>query len=86
MSEIFDVAVIGNGMIGAAASRYLSAAGLQVAAVGPSEPANWKTHEGAFASHYDEGRITPQLKTQALDIARSLPHQQSADARRASEG
>lgn len=58
MSEIFDVAVIGNGMIGAAASRYLSAAGLQVAAVGPSEPANWKTHEGAFASHYDEGRIT----------------------------
>ena len=58
MGEIFDVAVIGNGMIGAAASRYLSAAGLNVAAVGPSEPTDWKRHDGVFASHYDEGRIT----------------------------
>jgi len=54
----FDVAVIGNGMIGAAATRYLSAAGLRVAGIGPGEPENWKSHQGVFASHYDQGRIT----------------------------
>jgi len=58
MNRTYDVAVIGNGMIGAAATRHLSAMGLKVAAVGPAEPENWKTHEGAFASHYDQGRIT----------------------------
>jgi sarcosine oxidase len=54
----FDVAVIGNGMIGAAATRYLSATGLQVAGIGPGEPSDWKSHQGVFASHYDQGRIT----------------------------
>lgn len=58
MSTLFDIAVIGNGMIGAAASRYLSASGLRVAAIGPSEPENWQSHNGVFASHYDQGRIT----------------------------
>ncbi|MCB0063871.1 MAG: FAD-dependent oxidoreductase, partial [Caldilineaceae bacterium] len=43
---------------GAAASRYLRAAGLALAAVGPGEPADWKSHAGPFASHYDQGRIT----------------------------
>lgn len=54
----YDVAVIGNGMMGAAASRYLSKSGLTVAAIGPGEPADWQTHSGVFASHYDQGRIT----------------------------
>ncbi len=58
MNRIYDVAVIGNGMIGAAASRYLSAVGLRVAAIGPGEPEEWKSHQGVFASHYDQGRIT----------------------------
>lgn len=58
MNTIYDVAVIGNGLIGAAASRYLSVAGLQVAAIGPGEPLQWKSHQGVFASHYDQGRIT----------------------------
>lgn len=58
MSVNYDVAVIGNGMIGAAASRYLSSAGLSVVAIGPGEPDNWQTHQGVFASHYDQGRIT----------------------------
>ena len=53
-----DVAVIGNGLIGAAATRYLSAAGLRVAGIGPGEPQNWQSHQGVFASHYDQGRIT----------------------------
>lgn len=55
---MFDVIVIGKGMMGGAAARYLSEAGQQVALVGPDEPQNWRSHEGVFASHYDEGRIT----------------------------
>jgi sarcosine oxidase len=58
MGTIYDVAVVGNGMFGAAATRHLSARGLRVVAVGPDEPADWKTHKGVFASHYDQGRIT----------------------------
>lgn len=58
MTTEFDVAVVGNGLIGAAATRYLSAAGLRVAGVGPGEPADWQSHQGVFASHYDQGRIT----------------------------
>jgi sarcosine oxidase len=57
---MFDVAVIGIGMIGSAALRYLSqpATGLRVLGIGPAEPADWATHQGAFASHYDQARIT----------------------------
>lgn len=58
MSTTFDVAVIGNGMIGSAASRYLSAAGMSTLAIGPGEPDSWQSHQGVFASHYDQGRIT----------------------------
>ncbi|MBX3011440.1 MAG: FAD-dependent oxidoreductase [Caldilineaceae bacterium] len=58
MNTNFDVAVIGNGLIGAAATRYLSATGQRVAGIGPGEPADWKKHSGVFASHYDQGRIT----------------------------
>ena len=58
MHTIYDVAVVGNGMIGAAASRHLSARGLKVVAIGPSEPVDWQTYAGVFASHYDQARIT----------------------------
>lgn len=65
MNRLFDIAVIGNGMIGAAATRYLSAAGLQVAGIGPGEPADRKSHQGVFASHYDQGRITRMIDPDA---------------------
>ncbi|MEZ4708933.1 MAG: FAD-binding oxidoreductase [Caldilineaceae bacterium] len=55
---MYDAIVVGNGLIGSAATRYLSTAGLKVAAIGPGEPANWQAHPGVFASHYDQGRIT----------------------------
>jgi glycine/D-amino acid oxidase-like deaminating enzyme len=58
MDTIYDVIVVGNGMFGAAATRHLSARGSRVVAVGPDEPADWKTHDGVFSSHYDQGRIT----------------------------
>ena len=47
----YDVAVVGNGMFGAAATRHLSAQGLKVAAIGPAEPLDWQRHNGVFASH-----------------------------------
>ena len=58
MNTTYDVAVVGNGMFGAAATRHLSAQGLKVVAIGPSEPADWQTYNGVFSSHYDQGRIT----------------------------
>lgn len=56
-----DLAVIGRGLIGAAAARHLAAAGHAVALIGPDEPADRTSHPGPFASHHDEGRITRAL-------------------------
>jgi len=55
---MFDILVIGKGLFGSAAARYLSEKNPNIAVVGPDEPENWATHEGVFASHYDQGRIT----------------------------
>lgn len=56
---MYDFAVIGKGMIGSAAARYLSAQSDSVVLIGPDEPeGDWQEHEGVFASHYDQGRIT----------------------------
>jgi sarcosine oxidase len=54
----FDHIVIGKGLMGAAATRHLAMTGDRVAVIGPDEPADRSTHDGVFASHYDEGRIT----------------------------
>lgn len=61
MTTPYDVAVIGPGLVGAAALRHLSANGLRCVGIGPSEPLDWSSHEGVFASHYDSGRITRLL-------------------------
>jgi glycine/D-amino acid oxidase-like deaminating enzyme len=58
---MFDYLVIGKGLIGAAAARYLSQVSPNTAVIGPDEPADWRHHQGVFASHYDQGRITRQL-------------------------
>ena len=58
---MYDYAIIGKGMLGAAAARYLSSWSDSVALVGPSEPTDWETHQGVFSSHYDSGRITRVL-------------------------
>jgi sarcosine oxidase len=52
------LAVVGRGLIGAAAARHLCKMGHDVALVGPDEPADFAHHGGVFGSHYDEGRIT----------------------------
>ena len=53
-----DTAVVGAGMIGAAAARHLAESGKVVALIGPGEPADFSGGTGPFASHYDEARIT----------------------------
>ena len=60
----FDVAVVGLGLIGAAALRHLANSGLRCIGIGPAEPIDWSTHPGVFASHYDSGRITRRLDKQ----------------------
>jgi sarcosine oxidase len=58
MSVDFKYIIVGRGMMGAAAARHLARLTDGVAVIGPDEPADRKSHEGVFASHYDEGRIT----------------------------
>jgi sarcosine oxidase len=60
------VAVIGHGLIGAATARHLAEAGHRVTLIGPGEPADKTTHQGPFASHYDEGRIARVLDHSTL--------------------
>jgi glycine/D-amino acid oxidase-like deaminating enzyme len=52
----FDVIVIGKGLIGSAAAKYISAAQPNIAIIGPDEP---RDNENAlvFASHYDQSRL-----------------------------
>lgn len=62
MNEIHaEVAVIGLGLIGSAATRHLALSGRSVIGIGPTEPHDWATHTGPYASHYDSGRITRRL-------------------------
>lgn len=55
---MYKFAVVGRGLIGSAAARYLAEGADGVACIGPDEPANRSGHDGVFASHYDEGRMT----------------------------
>ena len=54
----FETIVVGNGLIGSAAGRYLSQLGEHVAIIGQAEPTDDTTHDGVFASHYDQRRLT----------------------------
>jgi len=54
-------------MIGSAAGRYVSQIFDNVAIIGPDEPMEpWHQHNGVFASHYDQGRITRVLDVNPL--------------------
>ena len=63
---MYDIIVVGKGMMGSAAARYLSAAGARVALIGQDEPADYATHDGVFGSHYDEGRLTHRLSKDVI--------------------
>lgn len=59
--QTFQTIVIGAGLMGAAATRYLSQWRDGVAVIGPAEPADEAAHTGVFASHYDQARLTVRL-------------------------
>lgn len=58
MTTDFRYIIVGRGLAGAAAGRHLAKLCDGVAIIGPDEPGDRIAHEGVFASHYDEGRIT----------------------------
>jgi sarcosine oxidase len=66
MAVDFRHIVVGAGMMGAAAARYLSQRSDSVALIGPGEPQNYQSHSGVFASHYDEARITRRFDADLL--------------------
>ena len=45
-------------MLGSSVARHLAEAGASVTLIGPGEPEDRRTHQGVFASHYDDTRIT----------------------------
>ena len=57
-SKIYEFAVIGAGLTGSAAAKYLSKKYNNVVLIGPSDPLDKQNHDGIYGSHYDEGRIT----------------------------
>lgn len=58
---MYDFLVIGKGLMGAAATRYLSQVSHKVAVIGPDEPADHATHTGIYGAHYDQARIISQI-------------------------
>ena len=58
MPDLYDVAVVGRGLIGAAAARHLAESGIKEVLIGPDEPFDRRASSGPFCSHPDEGRIT----------------------------
>ncbi|XP_072166878.1 monomeric sarcosine oxidase-like [Diadema setosum] len=59
---MYDVCVVGAGMTGSAAARWVSSReGIKTCLVGPAEPTEQEWREGStrsvFGAHYDEGRI-----------------------------
>jgi len=66
MAAHFKYIIIGSGMMGAAAARHLSQRVDGVALIGPGEPADYRSHDGVFASHYDEARITRRFDADPL--------------------
>ncbi|ASU81601.1 FAD-dependent oxidoreductase [Nocardiopsis gilva YIM 90087] len=67
MSEIYEAVVVGAGMFGSAAAKYLGRAGANVLVIGPAEPDD-KTNASihAFGAHYDEARITRRMGWDAV--------------------
>ncbi len=63
MREEFEYLVVGKGLWGSAAARHLSAISDSVAIIGPDEPQQPESHDGIFASHYDQGRLTLRIDT-----------------------
>lgn len=75
----FEYAVVGAGLIGSAAGRYLSQQSDSVAIIGNDEPADWQAHSENFGSHYDQGRITRGLDASPLWSELAIASMQAFD-------
>jgi glycine/D-amino acid oxidase-like deaminating enzyme len=53
---MFDIIIIGKGLTGSAAAKYLSSSNKKVAVIGPDEAADYGKAI-VFASHYDQARV-----------------------------
>ncbi|MDZ4713947.1 MAG: FAD-dependent oxidoreductase [Cytophagales bacterium] len=63
---VFEYLVVGKGLIGAAAAKYLSTTGHgPVALVGPDEPVDYSS-ASVFASHYDSTRVQRRVGKDAV--------------------
>jgi len=54
--KIYDVIVVGKGLVGTATAKYVSMTHGSVAIVGPDEPVDYQKAI-VFASHYDQARV-----------------------------
>ncbi|MGW3959574.1 NAD(P)/FAD-dependent oxidoreductase [Amycolatopsis sp. NPDC005003] len=62
MLRTFEAVVIGAGMFGSATAKHLGRAGVDVAVVGPAEPADGTpVDRHSFGAYFDEARITRRL-------------------------
>lgn len=66
-----DSIVIGKGLVGSAAGKYLSMFGERVAVIGPDEPSDL-SKAIVFASHYDSGRVQRLIGTDRLSTLVNL--------------
>lgn len=57
----FEYVVVGNGLFGSAATRYVSRESKDVAVIGPDEPRDELNHDGVYSSHYDARRLVRLL-------------------------
>ena len=55
-TDVYDVAIVGAGMIGSSAAKYVSEDSIKTILIGPSEP-----QSGIHGAWFDEGRITRKL-------------------------
>lgn len=76
---MFDVAVIGGGIMGAPTARILSERGFRVALIASPEPEDVSRHQGPFGAHYDVSRLTWLLHRDPIDTQLSVRSQQAME-------
>ena len=69
---MFDCIVVGKGLLGAAATRYLSQHLPNVAVIGPDEPRDPTHHTGIYGAHYDETRLLHRLNADLVWVELTL--------------
>ncbi|XP_077988631.1 monomeric sarcosine oxidase-like [Glandiceps talaboti] len=71
-AKCYDICIVGAGLIGSAAARHatLTTPNLKVCLIGPREPKTLteklECEHGIFGAHYDEGRTTRSLDSDAI--------------------